>query len=215
MFGIVKFAEMILVLAALGALPYGIWLVWTRRKRRLRWFIAGPLLGYAILYGLTALGNSHLRLLHRRECFGAWEDPGKPIHLYASERSFQGDGYSFAVYPLPGVIRQRFTKADDSFLLSHPKLPDYRRDWTAEHWREGPVDPRFRAQVDMALYDPANQRKEDPALASYQESMRKALARKGAYHAFFHYTRGGTLMNVDFFVVDLVEDRLYIINLNT
>lgn len=205
----------VLLITILGCIPYGIWILYSlykRRWRRVGLQITIPVVVYASLAGIAALCNFMINADYREGLYDSKATLGSAIFEYDSERAFNGDGYSFSVYELPSAIRHRFEAADVKLLTGYPKHPSYRNQWHFEHWREAPFDEKFKKQLDFALssYDSG----EAPGLSPYFDSIRKALARKGTYYAFF-YNYPGNIGDIDFFIVDLVEGRLYVINNNT
>jgi hypothetical protein len=206
----------VLLITILGCIPYGIWIIYSlfkKRWKRVAIQVSIPIAVYACLAGISALCSSKIHADNLTGLYDAEVKLGPAIFEYDSERAFNGDGYSFSVYELPPAIRKRFESADDSLLSEYPKHPSYRNHWKFEHWREAPLDDKFNEHLDFALsnYDSGNA----SGLSLHFESIRKALARKGSYYAFFYNNPGGYIGDIDFFIVDLVEGRLYSINHNT
>lgn len=52
-------------------------------------------------------------------------------------------------------------------------------------------------------------------VGSHLEAIQRALASEGAYYAFFYYRAVDHISDIDFFLVDLVNNRLYLVNHNT
>jgi hypothetical protein len=206
----------VLLITILGCIPYGIWLIYSLAKRkwkRVGFQIAIPLAVYACLAGASAISGSKA---HAEYLVGLYDTEvvlGPAIFEYNSDRAFNGDGYSISVYDLPTKLRKRFESADNRLLNEYPKHPSYRNHWQFEHWREAPFDEKFMEHLNFALssYDSGKA----SGLTSCFEAIRKALARKGTFYALFYYKPGGYIGDIDFFVVDLVEGRLYSINHNT
>ncbi len=204
------------LVALLGCIPYGIWMIYTavkKRWRRLTLQVAGPLAAFLVLMGSSWIVNE---LAHERYLEGLYDtrvDLGTPIFEYDSERAFNGDGYSISVYELPSPIRARFASADARLLSDFPKHPSYRDHWSFERWRRSPFDEKFQEYLDFALsrYDAGNVSE----LTNHFEAIRSALKREGSFYAFFYNRPSGYLGDVDFFIVDLVGGRLYSINHNT
>lgn len=206
----------VLLITILGCVPYGIWIIGSLFKKK--WKLVGlqvaiPVAVYAGLAGVSALCSTKIHADYLAGLYDSQVSLGPAIFEYDSERAFNGDGYSFSVHKLPSAIRRRFESADERLLTEYPKRPSYRDHWKFEHWREAPFDEKFERHLDFALssYDSGNA----PELSSHFESIRRALARKGAYYAFFYNDPTGDVGDVDFFIVDLVEGRLYAINNNT
>ena len=206
----------VLLITILGCIPYGIWIIYSMFKKkwkRVGFQIAIPVAVYACLAGISALSSSKAHAEYLVGLYDAEVELGPAIFEYDSDRSFNGDGYSFSVYDLPAKIRKRFELADDRLLTEYPKHPSYRNHWQFEHWREAPYDAKFKEHLDFALssYDSGKA----SGLSLHFEAIRKALGRKGTYYALFYYKPGGYIGDIDLFIVDLVEGRLYSINHNT
>lgn len=206
----------VLLITILGCIPYGIWIIYSlfkKKWKRVGFQIAIPVAVYACLVGVSTLSNSKAHADYLDGLYDADVELGPAIFEYDSDRSFNGDGYSFSVYELPAKIRKRFESVDDRLLTEYPKHPSYRNHWQFEHWREAPYDDNFKEHLDFALssYDSGKA----SGLSLHFEAIRKALGRKGTYYALFYYRPGGYIANIDLFIVDLVEGRLYSINHNT
>ena len=206
----------VLLITILGCIPYGIWIIYSlfkKKWKRVGFQIAIPVAVYACLAGVSTLSSSKAHADYLVGLYDAEVELGPAIFGYDSDRSFNGDGYSFSVYELPAKIRKRFESADDRLLTEYPKHPSYRNHWQFEHWREAPFDDKFKEHLDFALssYDSGKA----PGLSLHFEAIRKALGRKGTYYSLFYYKPGGYIGDIDLFIVDLVEGRLYSINHNT
>jgi hypothetical protein len=204
------------LVALLGCIPYGIWMIYTavkKRWKRLTLQVAVPLSAFLVLMGISWIVNE---LAHERYLEGLCDtkvDLGRPIFEYDSERAFNGDGYSISVYELPSSIRARFEAADDRLLSDFPKHPSYRDHWSFERWRRSPFDEKFQKYLDFALSSYDSDRAS--GLSEQFESIRNALSGDGAYYAFFYYSHGDYPGDIDLFIVDLKGNRLYFINHNT
>ena len=206
----------VFLITILGCIPYGIWIIYSLIKKRWRRVViqvAIPVAVYAFLAGISALCSSRIHADYLTGLYDAKVELGPAIFEYDSDRSFNGDGYSFSAYDLPTKIRKRFESADDRLLTEDPRHPSYRNHWQFEHWREAPFDDRFKEHLDFALssYDSGKA----PGLSLHFEAIRKALGRKGTYYALFYYKSDSYIGDIDLFIVDLVEGRLYSINHNT
>lgn len=172
-----------------------------------------PMAVLTLLGGVYAISEIISHDNDQRGIYDSKVELGAPVFRYDSDRSFNGDGYSFSVYDLPATVRTRFESVDDRLLTAFPKRSSYRKDWKVECWREAPFDEKFKGQLEFALssYD------SDKAsgLSEHFVAIRKALGRKGTYYAFLYHSPTGYIANVDLFVVDLIDGRLYRINHNT
>lgn len=202
----------VLLIAIFGCIPYAIWLITTACKRR--WKKLGlqlgiPFVGFLLLLGATKITDSLAYERYLRNTYDVDVDLGQPLYQYDFERAFNGDGYSMTVYNLPNEIKTRFESADERLLKDFPKLPGYRDRWTAKRWRASPVDNESKPYLSFALMGG------DSSAETHQAALRSALSGDSAYYAYFHYDHSDNPGNVDFFVVDLKNDLLYVINLNT
>ena len=206
----------VLLITFLGCIPYGIWIIYSLIKKRWKRFaiqVAIPVVVYACFAGISVICRSKIHADYLTGLYDAEVKLGPAIIEYDSERAFNGDGYSFSVYELPASIRNRFESADERLLTEYPKHPSYRNHWKFEHWREAPVDDKFKEHLDFALS--CHDSGKASELSSHFESIRKAMARKGTYYSFFYNNPGEYIGDIDFYIVDLVKGRLYLINLNT
>ena len=206
----------VILVTILGCIPYGIWIIYSMFKKkwkRVGFQIAIPVAVYACLGGVSALSSSKAHAEYLVGLYDAEVELGPAIFEYDSDRSFNGDGYSFSVYDLPAKIRKRFELVDDRLLTEYPKHPSYRNHWQFEHWREAPFDEKFKEHLRFALS--SNDSDKASGLYLHFEAIRKALGRKGTYYALFYYKPGEYIGDIDLFIVDLVEGRLYSINHNT
>jgi len=206
----------VLLITILGFIPYGIWIIYSifkKKWKRVGLQIAIPVIIYASLAGIAALTNSRNHAAYLAGLYDCNVSLGPPIYEYDSDRSFNGDGYSFSVYELPPTLRKRFESLDQRLLNEYPKHPSYRDHWSFEHWREAPLEDKFTEYLNFALssYD-SGQASE---LTTHFEAIRTALSRRGTYYAFFYYSTSENIGNIDLFIVDLVQGRLYSINHNT
>lgn len=200
----------------LGCIPYGIWIIhslWKKRWRRAIFQAAIPIVFFAILAGVSVLCESKIKSDYLVGLFDTEVKLAEPLFQYDSERAFNGDGYSIEVYELPEAIRKRFESVDERLLAEFPKHPSYRNHWKFEPWREAPLEEKFQDHLNFALsgFDSDH----EAEIAAHYNSIRKALHRRGTYYAFFYNSPSKHIGDIDFFVVDLVEGRLYIINCNT
>lgn len=199
---------MFVMAALVGGIPYGIWVARSAVKKR--WKMVGILVGVpavflSLLVGATVIADSHAADRRFRDLYDTDSELSAPIFEYDPDRSFNGDGYSISIHELPAGIRSRFENPDSRLLNEFPKRPHYRDHWSVETWKETPFDGSRKKYLDFAM----------AGAGAHAAVIRDALARKGAFYAFFHYDHGGTPGNIDFFVVDLAEGRLYSINVNT
>lgn len=201
----------------LGAIPFLIVLcvrVWRREWRRVRLWVATPVLVLLGVFGLTSGLNALANMLDRERIFGERVWLGFSEFDYDSERTIHGDGYSMAIYALPEKIQRRFEAGDTGWMSGMPMSLSMRKDWRAEHWREAPIDPQLKRVLDFALSGFTGPT--DPIeLKNRGDEVREALSRPKVYYAYYVNDVGGFISNVDFYVVDLVRQRLYRINCNT
>ncbi|WP_339135907.1 MAG: hypothetical protein WGN25_19200 [Candidatus Electrothrix sp. GW3-4] len=199
-----------------SSLPYGIWILGSAFKKKWRKVIillAAPIIAGLVLWRTTLFFDTRAHAEYLVRIYDTKVELGTPLFSYESPRSFNGDGYSFVVYPLPAAICNRFLSADRRLLAEFPKCPDYRKHWTTHPWHEAPADANFSKYLDFALsrYDAESA----ADLTIYFRAIRKALARKQTYYAFFVYDHEEYPGNIDLFIVDILGNRLYLINHNT
>jgi len=174
-----------------------------------------PLVAYGLFSAVVGFVAYHQHATYHHSIFGAKFDLGDPLFEYHSQRHFNGDGYSIEVYALPDAVRKRFEHPDAALLSELPMRPLERDRWATKTWRAAPVDPQFAGYVSfaLALY---NDQQNDSALVGHFDAVRAALAGRSAYYSFFYYDHSdGHPGDIDFFLVDLANGRLYIIDHNT
>lgn len=205
-----------LVIAALAAIPYGIWAIITASRkqwRKLAWQLGLPVAYFAVLGVADEIAT---RIESRRDLQGYFDAkvvlPGASFE-YDTERDFKGDGYSLAIYPLPPAIRERFRGLDESLRTGFPIRPQVRQHWRSLRWREAPSGADFAPYLKFALT--TGDSNEDRQLFGVFQDLRAALARRGTYYAALVYDHEETPGNIDLFVIDTLHSRLYLINHNT
>jgi hypothetical protein len=132
-----------------------------------------------------------------------------PIYNYESERNFLGDGYSLTVYPLPKVIKDRFQKADKLLLTQYPKFPEYGEDWRTVKWHQSPIDSKYKSYLSFAILSAENAQ----GMKNHLQAINSSLSRSGSFYSFV-YRYPNSLGDIDFFVIDLQQDKIYHINSN-
>ena len=206
----------LLITAVVGCVPYGVWILTTVGKKR--WKKAGrqvavPFAAFLALWGLSAAFGMRVFPDYYANLYDTDVTLATPTYEFNSGRSGLGDGYSISVYELPDEIRSRFKKPDERLLTKFPRRPFYCLDWEYERWMEAPYNTDHKEFVDFALSDLFARREE--GLPEQLEALRSALRRKGTYYSFFAYSPRGGVGDIYFYVVDLVDSRLYLINQNT
>ncbi|WP_236919136.1 hypothetical protein [Ereboglobus luteus] len=204
------------LIAIIGFIPYGTWIVYTAVKKRWKKLgiqVAAPLIIYLMLISISPPVNKLGYKQYLKGLYGTNVNFEPPIFEYNSERAFNGDGYSISVYELPRSIRARFESADEKLFTEHPKRPSYRNHWKVEHWREGPFEEEFKHYLNFALS--AYGESDGSELLKQFDAIRQAVMRKGTYYAFFYYAHGEHPGDIDLFIIDITNNRLYSINHNT
>lgn len=124
-----------------------------------------------------------------------------PIYNYESERTFQGDGYSLTVYPLPKVIKNRFQKADEILLTQYPKFPQYR----TVKWHKSPIDSKYKSYLSFAI----SSMHRGKGMKNQLQAINSSLSRPGSFYSFVYPND-----DIDFFVIDLQQEKIYHISDN-
>lgn len=208
---------LLLILAGvLGGIPYLLLIARTCQAKdwwKLRRMIAYPAIGVMVLLAAGRLSDYLVYRQNLEAVFDAKMTFSRPIFEYDSERGFQGDGYSFAVYPLSDSIRKRFVAADRRLTAGYPERPSGRDHWKTHLWTEAPFDPALNHYLEFALsrLDAGN----EPRLEPHFSNLRAALGKKRTWYSYFHHDHGASPGNIDFFAVDLDSGRVYLINHNT
>ena len=203
------------LVASLALIPYALWVIYSMFKRRWRRVGLQLAIPGVILLALAGAGAVWYSLQEDRltSLFDCEVELSPAVFKYASERHFNGDGYSTWVYDLPATVRARFESADQRLLTKYPKSSKIGDRWQTEHWQKTPFQGDFQDGLQLVLsnYDA----KEAPELDSHLKAIRQALDNGGSYYAFFYYRAIDRISDIDFFLVDLANNRLYIVNHNT
>lgn len=186
--------------------------IWRRRWRTLTILVSVPAAAIALLIVAVSLWASGAKA---RELNAIYDTPVSlpaPVFSYDSERAFNGDGYSISTYDLPESIRHRFQKPDQRLLGEFPARPSYRSHWKTVNWKPGPLPPSLEQYVEFALGEYSRDKK---GLSEQFSAIRKALEKPTTFYSFFYNDPGKYVGDIDFFVIDLEDGKLYIINNNT
>jgi hypothetical protein len=213
-----KFAENFATCAFLAVIAAGLpwlvllaWAVFRRRWKSACKLFAGGVVGVLVLYGLvTAFGLlGHAEYL--AGVFGTKARLGSVLYEYEAVRELNGDGCSFAVYPLPAEIHSRFKHADKELLSRFPLRPYYRHDWEAKPWQIAAADPELDSKIRWSTSSlPRNQETQQML-----EKLDRSARSSSAYVSCFYKRSDGFLLDLDLFVVDLEQGLLFIINQQT
>lgn len=203
------------LIAAIG-LAYLIWIIRAALKHqwhKLTILVSIPVVAVGILclWSWTSHRFEYARYL--KDVFDTKVVLGPAIYSYDSERAFNGDGYSIAVYKLPQSIRDRFTSTDKGLFTDFPRRPYYKSHWNTVYWRKAPFDDSLSVLLQFALstLDARNAK----GLGDQFDAIKTALRKPTTFYAFFYNGTKTCVGDVDLFIVDLDADRLYTINLNT
>lgn len=126
-------------------------------------------------------------------------------------RSFNGDGFSVARYPLSPKIRECITALEDG-QQTLPTRMRHRDAWSTRHWKQPPLSPLESSLVRWALSAEGKE---------LVDEMRVSLTRNTTWFAILYKGKGTDanpneyIMNVDLIVADPVTGKLYILNSNT
>lgn len=198
----------VFVISILLSIPYLIWVIVTiikKKWKKLTYMIAIPTAFYGCVFLAQVWLNNISHNNYLEGIYGGKTVLSDPIFTNDSERSFNGDGASIYVYDLPDEVKHRFIKPSEDFLSQYPIKPSYRSHWEAQTWRQAPYTESDQKYIDFGLW----------AAASQEGSLKNALNRTSTYYAYFHYDHGDNPGNIDLYVIDLLENKIYFVNLNT
>lgn len=203
----------VLLTALVGGIPYTILIIYSAIKKnwkRVVFLLALPIGIFIVLCIFTLMISEKASYA---SLFNVYTRLGKPLYEYDSPRAFNGDGYSFRAYELPTDIRNSFKAPDQKLLTEFPKQPFSSNGWSVQPWKEAPLTPSFNQYIEFALsnYDERN----ESSLSPYFKAIREALSSKGTFYSFFSRGNEQCPQDIDLFIVDLKNNRLYIINHNT
>ncbi len=198
------------ILAAAGFISYPIWVIHLLIKKRYHLAILLVLLPLLFLLFLKVYENQKNKN-HTAGIFSVPATIGRATYTYSVPLDFSGDGYFFNVSPLPEAIRSRFLNADDSLYNSHPK------EKTGEHavpWFSSPASNDYAEYITFALSTKAHPHPMTAEFKTHFEKLRSAIFSKGSYISILYKTHKqksykDSLRQVELFLVDLTENRLY------
>ena len=181
-----------------------------RRWKKLGYQFASAVVYVGLLYVADGLNDRYQEAKYFRDVFAVSGKFSSPTFSYYSERAFNGDGYSIEVFALPECIRKRFATFDGKAMAAFPQKPEYRNKWKTSPWRETPALPSDKKYIDFALTSFGS-----TEVQRYQDVIRELLSKKGVYVVYFYFDHGDYPGDIDLFVVDPINDHLYVINFNT
>lgn len=205
--------------------PWRSWKPWRRRKSQIpkagNGFWGAAAAGAAVFILLTLVYSFFFRPEKPentvRKIFGGDFRTVNLIYSHESRRAFNGDGFSMLVFE---------TGTDEYSLFDFwaKKLPgsvapkNGREDWSESAWNRVPVKPDEKKFTDLALnlYMPP----QDPKVPYGEFLLQKKSAEimlltPGNYYFYRYKSNQGRVLNVDFYIVDLLRKRLVFININT
>jgi len=116
-----------------------------------------------------------------------------------------GEGYGIEVYELSQNTVQSFLNRTSKVL---PEKAEEK--WQKYDWNKVPVDNSFSEVFDVAL----NYYNRDKALETQLNIIKKILIQGNAYCAFYYKPDRDNPQNVQFFILNLQDRKLYIIDSN-
>ena len=213
------FTLIVAVLPFVLLAAYLVWMVraWRRGRKGLFWsqtaVAAAAVAALGFLMDLTPASHAYWDRRQTEALTGIPFPFGKRVYRYDSERAFNGDGYSILVVELTPEVARYFHSPPAGFFANYPHKPDVRSRWQAVHWRTGPARADEQKFIDFALGE--NAPNEQPLLDKAFASARRSLAKPTACYAYCYLQNGKNVSDIDFFLIDPEERRLYIINSNT
>ncbi len=198
------------ILATAGFISYLIWVSHLLIKKRYR--LAIQLILLPLLFFLFL--KVHENQKNKKYTVGIFSVPttiGHAIYTYSVPLDFSGDGYFFNVFPLPKTIRSRFLNAYDSLYNSYPTE---KTELHAVHWFSSPEANDYAEYFNFALATKAHPHPMTAEFKTHFEQFRSAIFSKNSYISFFYKTyengsRKGSLRQIELFLVDLTENRIY------
>jgi len=193
---------------------FAVWLVWCLNRllmKRWRQFLAVAVIPPAAVaaFLVFALFYTYLERTTDAQLFNADADVHEATFAYHSDRSFTGDGYSIVEYKLPQAIRERFLACDEKLLTEFPQHGSNRNGWSTSYWKRGPFDAAQQKFIGFALGI------SEPEVSDVRAKVLDALSKPTTFYAFFYKKNDDRVSDIDFFVVDLENNRVYMINSNT
>ena len=213
-----------LVILVGGPIAYFVWIgkTWRRGPKWLFWSQIVTAMIAAVVIGGVALDffrNSQFSESTRyclappsmKRLNGSEFALGKPGYHYDTGPSFNGDGYSISVYDLTPEMARYFSAPPPEFFASYPKKLDPR--YELQTWNRGPVRDDEKWFINFALREKAP--KEQARLDKAYEAIRRSLAKSTTHYAYSYLMNGELVSDIDFFLIDPEEQRLYIIKYHT
>lgn len=128
----------------------------------------------------------------------------KSQEYYYKEAGAPNEGFSFEI--------QSFTSKGGKYILGegYPVFYDSKQGWNIFSWQPTPFNNENNA-LDLVLkYDIA-----DSVLKSHINEVKKLVANKGSYISFFYKNEGAYIYSIDCYLLDTINNRLFIIKVST
>lgn len=215
-FDVIAYGLLVCYYGILALICWGIW----RLIRKRRWagsvFLSVVLTVVVVFPGLSwgiLPGSSFYQdLVQTRQLTGHAFFLGSAEQSHHSERAFNGDGYSIAVYSISESAAATLAAPPPEFFEKLPVRPGYRSHWEAVPWRETPSRSEDSEYINFVSVASEN-RGSDPN--NPQDVAARLLSEEGNYYSYFYNVPSNHLGNVDLFIISPEERLLVIVNQNT
>ena len=201
---------------------WALWMFWAyKKKKKPLFYFQLVILVLAVGYLSFSLGlfpgsQSYYSKKYTAELTGQEFLLDKLEYSYDSDRSFNGDGYSIAVYNIDDDISKLFINPDPQFFVNYPAKNDSRKDWSLSKWKKTPVSDKDQKFIDFALSPISPQdKKESEGIKKQFELIRKMLKDDGHYYSYLYKINGSMIGNVDFYILSVKDKKIIFINHNT
>lgn len=197
----------ILILTTFGFIAYLAWAIWAIVRKRWKIVLFQVALPIAVLFFAFFIWD----IWAWHEIFGCYSPFWRPIYQYDSVRSFNGDGFSFSVIPLPATVK-KFINSNPNEFAQFPKRSFIRKNWSESHWKYTPVPNEVKKYSDFAFMNVGDQ---SEMFEKYKQGATLALSKPGNYFSYLYFDHADNPGNIDFFEVDMENDLIYYLNINT
>lgn len=143
---------------------------------------------------------------------GRWMSLPDSRFSYASEREFNGDGYSIDVIDMPDGFWSWLKENEGQLMAYHPKKPEYRSKWNQVNWHQTPIKEDENRFLDFAVAEYAEV---SPQLKQAHDLLRSLALSKGSLIAYCHNSSDNGIGDIDFYLLNPQAKVFILVNHNT
>lgn len=120
------------------------------------------------------------------------------------EESTQNEGFSF------DIVSFSLKESDILKGKDYPKNYEFREDWNISKWQQTPFVDKEGALDLLFKYDIKNE-----GLKSHIEDFKKLIENEGNYFSYYYENKGSFIYSIEFYLIDLANNKIFIIEIET